>query len=110
MQGKITAQICLIGKVGVMGCTGDMSDWLGAMVWQVLHPALMSLISCDIPGQKTNISTLSNMTVIPWCARWREVPFVGREGGRGHLGQGLHARVTAGDVLYLLPGDGPDLG
>ena len=65
MQGKITAQICLIGKVGVMGCTGDMSDWLGAMVWQVLHQNLMSLTSCDIPGQKTDILALSNMPIIP---------------------------------------------
>ena len=34
-------------------------------------------------------------------------PPIWREGGRGHLGQGLHAWVTAGDVLYLLPGEGP---
>ena len=52
----------------MIGCTGGMLAWLGAMVSQVLQLALMSLMLLVMPGQKTDSSALSVIPVTPWWA------------------------------------------
>jgi hypothetical protein len=50
VKSKVVATNVLEQVCRYYGLWGGMSGWLGAMVWQVLHLALVSLISLDMPG------------------------------------------------------------